>query len=81
MELTKQARCRAMTLVDISEDCYLHLLRFLGAWWCLGSSLLEPYVLLVRPDEGIAQDYMAYQAANRDKLIQFVDKYVLPPMP
>lgn len=43
--------------------------------------LLEPYVLLVRPDEGIAQDYMAYQAANRDKLIQFVDKYVLPPMP
>ena len=42
---------------------------------------LEPYVLLVRPDEGIAQDYMVYQAANRDKLIQFVDKYVLPPMP
>ena len=35
-----------MTLVDISEDRYLHLLRFLGAWWCLGSSLLEPYVLL-----------------------------------
>jgi hypothetical protein len=35
-----------MTLVDISEDRYQQLLRFLGAWWCLGSSQLEPYGLL-----------------------------------
>jgi len=35
-----------MTLVDISEDRYQLLLRFLGAWWCLGSSTLEPYPLL-----------------------------------
>lgn len=35
-----------MTLVDITEDRYQQLLRFLGAWWCLGSSSLEPYVLL-----------------------------------
>ena len=35
-----------MTLVDITEDRYQLLLRFLGAWWCLGSSSLEPYVLL-----------------------------------
>lgn len=39
-------RGEAVRLVDLSEYRYLLLLRFLGAWWCLGSSLLEPYVLL-----------------------------------
>lgn len=43
--------------------------------------LLEPYVLLTRADNGIAQDYAAYQAAHRDKLIEFVDKYIVPPAP
>jgi hypothetical protein len=43
--------------------------------------LLEPYVLLIRPDNGIARDYFSYQAAHRDKLIEFVDKYVVPPAP
>jgi len=35
-----------MSLVDMSEYRYLLLLRVLGAWWCLGSSTLEPHVLL-----------------------------------
>ena len=35
-----------MTLVDMTEYRYLLLLRVLGAWWCLGSSALEPHVLL-----------------------------------
>jgi hypothetical protein len=35
----------------------------------------------VRPDNDIVRDYAAYQAAHRDKLIQFVDKYVVPPAP
>jgi hypothetical protein len=43
--------------------------------------MLEPYVLLVKPDNDIAQDYAAYQAAHRDKLIQFLDKYIVPPAP
>jgi tetratricopeptide (TPR) repeat protein len=43
--------------------------------------LLEPYILLVRADNDIARDYAAYQEAHRDKLIQFVDKYVVPPAP
>lgn len=43
--------------------------------------MIEPYILLILPDEGIAQDYPAYQAANRDRLIAFVDKYVVPPAP
>ena len=43
--------------------------------------LLEPYVLLMRPDDDIVRDYTAYQAAHRDKLIQFVDEYLVPPAP
>jgi tetratricopeptide (TPR) repeat protein len=43
--------------------------------------LLEPYVLLIRPDNDIARDYAGYQAAHRDKLIEFVDKYVVPQAP
>lgn len=43
--------------------------------------MLEPYVLLVQADNEIAQDYSAYRAAHRDKLIGFVDKYVVPPAP
>jgi hypothetical protein len=35
-----------MSLVDMSECRYLLLLRVLGAWWSLGSSGLEPHVLL-----------------------------------
>jgi tetratricopeptide (TPR) repeat protein len=43
--------------------------------------LIEAYVLLIKPDAGIAQDYAAYRATNRDKLVQLVDKYVVPPAP
>jgi len=43
--------------------------------------MLEPYVLLMLPDAGIAQDYPAYRATHRDQLIGFVDKYVVPAAP
>ncbi len=43
--------------------------------------LLEPYVLLLKPDQGIAQDYPAYRAAHREKLVEFLDKYVVPAAP
>jgi tetratricopeptide (TPR) repeat protein len=39
--------------------------------------LLEPYVLLNRADPEIAKDYPAYRGAHRDKLYQYMDKYVL----
>jgi tetratricopeptide (TPR) repeat protein len=39
--------------------------------------LLEPYVLLNRADPEIAKDYPAYRAVHRDKLYQYMDKYVL----
>lgn len=35
------------------------------------AGLLEAFVLFARPDRGIAQDYIAYRAANRDKLRRY----------
>lgn len=37
--------------------------------------LLEPFVLFLCADAGIAQDYPAYRAAHRDKLREFVRRY------
>lgn len=39
--------------------------------------LLEAYILMAQADEGIAQDYMPYLKQNRDKLRQYVLKYVI----
>jgi tetratricopeptide (TPR) repeat protein len=39
--------------------------------------LLEAYVLLARPDEGIAQDHAAYLKHNRDKLRRYTVEYIL----
>jgi hypothetical protein len=35
------------------------------------TGLLEAYILFARPDQGIAHDYAAYRAANRDKLRRY----------
>lgn len=35
------------------------------------AGLLEPFILFARPDQGIARDYGAYRAANRDKLRRY----------
>ena len=39
--------------------------------------LLEAYILMARPDDGIAQDFPAYLRQNRDKLRRYVVTYVL----
>ena len=39
--------------------------------------LLEAYVLLSRPDEGIARDYAAYRAAHRDQLRRYVSDWLI----
>lgn len=38
---------------------------------------LEPFILLAVPNEGIAQDYAEYLKQNRDRLRQYVLKYVI----
>ncbi len=39
--------------------------------------LLESYILIARPDEGIVQDYPAYLKQNRDKLRRYMLEYVV----
>ena len=39
--------------------------------------MLEAYVLISAPDEGIAQDYAAYRDAHRDVLHAYIEKYVV----
>jgi hypothetical protein len=43
------------------------------------AGLIDPYVLFSLGDDGIARDYKAYRAANRTKLEECVDKFVMPP--
>ena len=42
------------------------------------TGLIEPYVLFSLGDAGIARDYAAYRARNRDKLEEYMDKFVVP---
>lgn len=43
--------------------------------------LLESYILLALPDEGIAQDYSEYRRTNLEKLRRYVKEYVLTGVP
>ncbi|MBV8436717.1 MAG: tetratricopeptide repeat protein [Silvibacterium sp.] len=45
------------------------------------AGLIEPYVLFSLGDDGIAQDYSAYRENNRSKLENYVDQFVVPPLP
>jgi hypothetical protein len=42
-----------------------------------GEGLLEAYVLMAHPDQGIARDHEAYLKTNRAKLRQYVLGYVI----
>jgi tetratricopeptide (TPR) repeat protein len=42
--------------------------------------LLEAYILLALPDQGIARDHRAYLVSSRDKLRQYVLNYVIGPV-
>ncbi len=39
--------------------------------------LLEAYILLARPDEGVVKDYFEYLKVNRAKLIRYMKEYVV----
>ena len=41
--------------------------------------LIEPYVLFSLGDGGIARDYEGFRAENRDKLKEYLNKFVVPP--
>jgi tetratricopeptide (TPR) repeat protein len=42
------------------------------------AKMIEPYVLLSAPDDGIARDYGVYRDKNRDKLEQYLSEFVVP---
>jgi tetratricopeptide (TPR) repeat protein len=41
------------------------------------AGLLEAYILLARPDAGIARDYASYRKTNRDKLRRYAAEYLM----
>jgi tetratricopeptide (TPR) repeat protein len=43
------------------------------------ADLIEPYVLFSLGDAGIARDYDSYRAKSRQKLEEYMDKFVVPP--
>ena len=45
------------------------------------AGLIDAYVLFSLGDDGIAKDYVAYRAKNRDKLETYMDVFVMPPAP
>jgi tetratricopeptide (TPR) repeat protein len=42
------------------------------------AGLVEAYVLLARPDDGIIRDYEAYRKTERNKLRRYLSEYVAP---
>ncbi len=57
------------------KDASLELLEKLT-----NDGLVEPFILLMHADAGIAKDYSAYRDAHRDKLVAFLDQYLVPAM-
>jgi len=42
------------------------------------AGLIEPYILFSLGDSGIARDYIAYRVRNRERLEEYMDKFVVP---
>ena len=45
------------------------------------ANMLEPYVLLSAPDQGIANDYPGYRETHRTQLEDYLSRFVTPPAP
>jgi hypothetical protein len=43
--------------------------------------LLEAFVLLIQHDKEVSAELYRYQTQHRDKLMEFADKYIIPPLP
>ena len=71
----KSLKANAKSRQLIKSDSGLSLLLRL---WQAG--LIEPYVLFSLGDKGIARDYAAYRAAHRDRLEEYMDSLVVPPV-
>jgi tetratricopeptide (TPR) repeat protein len=66
------------TVVSVAGKGASHLSPSLATLKKLNDAgLLEAYILLAIPDDGIAKDYPAYLRSNRDKLRRYVLEYVV----
>ena len=45
------------------------------------AGFIEPFALLNRADNEIAQDYVTYRTANRDQIFRNFDEFVVPKAP
>jgi tetratricopeptide (TPR) repeat protein len=45
------------------------------------AGFLDPFILISRFDAGIAQDYPAYRASNREKIHGYLDEFMVPKTP
>ena len=43
--------------------------------------LLEAFIFLVERDEDVSGEFYPYLTKHRDKLMEFADKYIVPPLP
>ena len=43
--------------------------------------MIEPFVLLSKPDTGITKDYVAYRAEHADKLREYISEWLIKPAP
>lgn len=74
-ELDQSSEKKGKKAAPLTDENLLMLLRIYQA------KMIEPYILLNAPDEGIAQDYPGYRGKNRDKLEAFLSDFVVPPAP
>jgi len=74
-ELGQSAEKKGKKAPPPTNENLLMLLRIYQA------KMIEPYILLNAPDEGIARDYPGYREKNRDKLEAFLSDFVVPPAP
>jgi len=42
------------------------------------AGFIEPFVLLNRADPEVAQDYVPYRTANRERIYRYLDEFVVP---
>ena len=69
-KLKEDQKSAALVATDQSLDLLLKLYE---------SGLIDPYVLFSLGDDGISRDYAAYRAKNRNKLEEYMEKFVVPP--
>jgi tetratricopeptide (TPR) repeat protein len=61
-------------VTEVTDDQSLSLLMALCQ-----ADMIEPYVLFSLGDAGIARDYDSYRDKSRQKLEEYMDKFVVPP--